>query len=321
MKRRDFIKTGLATGAGISAGSMLIGTNACSSLSNPSDLFSIALDPWSLRHDFLFGAEYHVEFSPLDYPSIARDLGFNMIYHDNLHFPGKMPDMSYVNQMKLKCDEAGVKSPVIMLGVLGDLTDRDSVKRKTAVENHKRWAEVAMVLECESIRVVCGNIPSSTPPKERSKYAAESMRALCEFGEEHELNFMIENHQSNSSDPDWLISVMEQVDHSGCGIMPDFNEWLTNPETGETYPDRYKGVEIMGPYIKSVCASVFEYDELGNARRTDFYRMMKIILESGFRGPVALEYLGSHVNEREGIRLGKKLLERTRQTLFEEEIY
>lgn len=318
MNRRKFVKSGIATTAGIGCGATLFTGNSCSSGPQASDLFPIALDPWSLRHDFLFKAEYHVKFDPLDYPRIAKELGFDRIFHDNLHIPDKLPDMKYISQMRQNCDAAEVTSPVLMLGVLGDLTDAETSKRKQAVANHLRWGEAALELECESVRVVCGNVPSLVPPPERAKYAAESMRALCEFGAEHSLNFIIENHRSNSSDPDWLISVMKMVDHPGCGIMPDFNEWLLNEETGETYPDRYKGVEIMGPFIKAVCASVFEYNDKGNAVRTDFRKMMKIILDAGFRGPVALEYLGSQVNEREGIRLGKDLLERTRQQLFDE---
>jgi hypothetical protein len=43
--------------------------------------------------------------------------------------------------------------------------------------------------------------------------------------------------------------------------------------------------------------------------------MMKIILDSGYHGYVGIEYEGRQLNEPEGIKATKKLLERVRDLL------
>ena len=110
--RRTFLKT-VAAGAAVTWGPKV------SARSDAEELFQIALDPWSLRHDLVFERPDHEPFEPLEYPGIARGLGFDAVMHDNLHFPGKMPDETYVQEMKARCDDAGVRSVLMLLGVLG----------------------------------------------------------------------------------------------------------------------------------------------------------------------------------------------------------
>ena len=71
----------------------------------------------------------------------------------------------------------------------------------------------------------------------------------------------------------------------------------------------------MRPYVKSVCASMFEFDEKGNTVRTDMHRALKMLVEAGFRGPVGVEHVGQGLGEREGVIRGRKLLERVRDQL------
>jgi hypothetical protein len=70
-------------------------------------------------------------------------------------------------------------------------------------------------------------------------------------------------------------------------------------------------MELM-PFAKGVSAKSYEFDAMGNERRTDFRRMMKIVLDAGYRGRVGVEFEGRELDEVEGIRLTKALLERVR---------
>ena len=45
----------------------------------------------------------------------------------------------------------------------------------------------------------------------------------------------------------------------------------------------------------------------------DYYRMMDIVLDAGYKGYVGTEYEGSKLSEGEGILVTKKLLEKIRQ--------
>ena len=47
----------------------------------------------------------------------------------------------------------------------------------------------------------------------------------------------------------------------------------------------------------------------------DYRRMMKIILEAGYRGYVGIEYSGDKLSEAEGIHATKRLLEKVGREL------
>ncbi len=66
----------------------------------------------------------------------------------------------------------------------------------------------------------------------------------------------------------------------------------------------------MMPYARGVSAKSNAFDAAGNETTTDFERMMRIVLDAGYRGYVGVEYEGEMLTEPEGIRATKALLER-----------
>jgi hypothetical protein len=69
------------------------------------------------------------------------------------------------------------------------------------------------------------------------------------------------------------------------------------------------------PFARAVSAKSHEFGPDGNETRTDYRRMLKIVLAAGYRGYVGVEFEGSGVSEVEGIRLTKALLERVREEI------
>jgi sugar phosphate isomerase/epimerase len=69
------------------------------------------------------------------------------------------------------------------------------------------------------------------------------------------------------------------------------------------------------PYAKGASAKSYDFDENGNVIETDYQRIMEIVKESGFKGIVGIEYEGSNLDEYEGIRKTKALLERIGATM------
>jgi hydroxypyruvate isomerase len=69
-------------------------------------------------------------------------------------------------------------------------------------------------------------------------------------------------------------------------------------------------------YAKAVSAKSHEFDLNGNEIKTDYYKMMKIVLESGYNGYVGIEYEGSNHTEIEGIRLTLDLLKKVRDSIY-----
>jgi L-ribulose-5-phosphate 3-epimerase len=77
------------------------------------------------------------------------------------------------------------------------------------------------------------------------------------------------------------------------------------------------------PYAKAVSAETYDFDDsrpfitVDNRwdKETDFLRMMKIVVDSGYNGYVGIEYEGQKLPEREGIRKSKELLDRVHAKL------
>ena len=302
MNRREFIKRSSQFVVGLST-VKLAGTSLLAAPKEP--LFSISLAEWSL-HRALFSDD----LDHLDFARAARkDYGIEAVEYVNQFFFEKANDKAYLREMKKRAEGEGVRSLLIMCDSEGQLGDPDDKKRTQTVENHHKWVEAAKFLGCHSIRV---NAASAGSYDEQMKLAADGLRRLVEFGDQHEINVIVENHGGLSSNGQWLVGVMKLVDHPRCGTLPDFGNFRVSRE--EEY-DRYKGVRELMPYAKGVSAKSHDFDEQGNETTTDYLRMMKIVLDAGYRGYVGIEYEGRNLSEPEGIRATRKLLERVRVRL------
>ncbi|HEY3244937.1 MAG TPA: sugar phosphate isomerase/epimerase family protein [Phycisphaerae bacterium] len=263
-------------------------------------LFKISLAEWSL-HRALFGSQ----LDHLDFAKTAREeYGIDAVEYVNQFFKLQGHNPKYIDQMKRRAADAGVRSVLIMCDGEGDIGDPDEAKRKRAVENHYQWVDAAKTLGCHSIRV---NAASGGSYDEQIKLAADGLRRLVEYAAPLDLNVIVENHGGNSSNGQWLASVMKTVNHPRCGTLPDFGNF-------KEY-DRYKGVEEMMPFAKGVSAKSHDFDDAGNETHTDYRRMLKIVLAAGYHGHLGIEYEGDKLSEPDGIRATKRLLERVRAEL------
>ena len=296
--RRKFI-TSLS--ASLAASSLL--SNADHHKKN--ELFEISIAEWSL-HKSLFGKK----ISNLDFPVVAKkEFKISAVEYVNQFFKDKATDKNYLNELKKICDNEGVKSLLIMCDGEGKLGDPDKNKRISSVNNHKRWIEAAKHLGCHSIRV---NASSSGSYDDQQKLAADGLSRLSEFASTHGLNVIVENHGGLSSNGQWLSGVMKSVNMKNCGTLPDFGNFRIGG--GKTY-DRYKGVKELMPFAKAVSAKSHDFDDNGNEIHTDYHKMMKIVIDAGYRGYVGVEYEGSKLSEYDGIKATKKLLESVREKL------
>ena len=302
LKRRDFLKFGASIAGGLAAtglrGSLL------SDIKKPM-VFKISLAEWSLHR-----ALQSKEIDHLDFYSVAKkEFDISAVEYVNTFFFNKAKDVTYLKEMKTRADDLSVKSLLIMCDNEGNLGDPDDSKRKTAVENHYKWAEAAKFLGCHSIRV---NARSEGSYDEQIELAADGLRRLAEFGDSMGINTIVENHGGLSSNGKWLSAVMEKVDHPRIGTLPDFGNFRLD---GEEWYDRYQGVRELMPYAQAVSAKSHEFDSDGNEINTDYYKMMKIVLDASYNSHVGIEYEGTAHSEMEGIRLTLELLKKVRASI------
>jgi len=267
--------------------------------------FRISLAEWSFNRA-LFGNK----MTNLDFPVTARrDFGIDVVEYVNQFFMDKAEDKAYLTELRKRCEDNGVKSGLIMCDREGALGDADAAARTKAVENHYKWVTAAAFLGCHSIRV---NAQSSGAFGAQADFAIDGLRRLAEFGAQHGLNVIVENHGGLSSNGKWLTAVIDQVGLPNCGTLPDFGNF--NIAKDKAY-DRYTGVREMMPSAKGVSAKSYAFDAQGNETTIDYARMMGIVKDAGYRGYVGIEFEGRNMEEVDGIRATKKLLERVRDQL------
>lgn len=306
--RRDL----LAGTAALGAGALLTSANAVDRPARrqpieagaQDKLFTISLAQWSL-HKALFSGE----LDNLGFAAKAKSFGIDAIEYVNAFFKDKAADFGYLGEMNKRCADEGVENLLIMIDGEGQLANPDGEARRKAIENHFKWVVAARYLGCHSIRV---NAAGQGEYDEQMKLAADSLNRLATLAEPYDINVIVENHGGLSSNGAWLAGVMKTAANPRVGTLPDFGNFRTGED--EWY-DRYTGVAELMPFAKAVSAKSHEFDAQGSETKTDYRRMMKIVVAAGYRGRVGIEFEGGGVSEDEGITLTKKLLERVRAEL------
>ncbi|MGH7199493.1 MAG: sugar phosphate isomerase/epimerase family protein [Planctomycetaceae bacterium] len=305
--RREFLVQSARIGAGV-----VLTPAVAARLSageRPAPLFHISCTEYSLHRTIDKGQLDNLAYAPF----VKKTFDIDAVEYWNRPFFDKARDAKYLQDMRTRADEAGVKGTVILIDGEGNLGDPDEAKRQDAVDRHKKWVEAAKTLGCYGIRV---NARSQGSYEDQLKLAADGLQRLSEFAKGIDMIIMVENHGGLSSNGKWLAAVMEQVGMKNCGTLPDFGNF-------HEY-DRYQGTEELMPYAKLVSAKSHEFDEQGHETRTDYMKMMNIVLDHApehwkqLGSYVGIEFEGSKVSEVEGVKLTKALLERVREQLAQQ---
>ncbi len=302
LNRREFLKHS----ALISGGLAFTGLGSSNLSGCKQSLhFKISLAEWSLHRSIKSGKIDHLEFCAV----AKNEFGISAVEYVNTFFFEKAMDEFYLREMKKRSDDLNVKNLLIMCDNEGYLGDPDSARRTQAIENHYKWAEAARILGCHSIRV---NARSEGSYEDQIACAADGLRRLTEFTDSIDINTIVENHGGLSSNGKWLSAVMKKVNHPRVGTLPDFGNFRIK---GDEWYDRYEGVQELMPYAKAVSAKSHEFDGDGNETATDYFKMMKIVLDAGYNGFVGIEYEGNAHTEMDGIRLTLELLKKVRNSV------
>jgi len=290
LTRRSFVRA-----AAVGSASLTLVPSVLAADKNEPDRFPIGIQQYTFHRWLGSGKLDH-----LDYPALAREkLGITHIEYWNRPFQNRHTDKGYVGELAQRTTGEGMKNVLILVDAQHDLDAADSSERSKSVDEHKAWVDCAHQRGCDAIRVNCR---SGGDREENLKHAAAGMRPLCEYAKQASVKIVIEPHGGNSSDPDWLLAAMKEVDHSHAGLLPDFNNFGRY--------DRYEGVAKCLPYAPAVCAKALGFDDKGNEKHTDFYQMLKIVYESDYSGVITIEFEGHDLDPIEGSLKTKQLIEK-----------
>jgi sugar phosphate isomerase/epimerase len=287
---------------------------------------TIALGEYSLNHTFRAG-----KYNPLDLAEMTRKVfGLGAIDYVSMFWAENAKHHAFVRELKSRAAKYGVVNHVILVDMRRvELGDLDESRRKQAVEAHRPWIDIAKFMGCSSIRVNLNGFNAEDYGKPGHKGAifkasVDGYRRLLEYGAQKNIGVTVQNHIGYSCDPDWLVAVMKAVNSKYAGIQADpdhFVEQFIVGKGGGGYEvrkgasfDKYKGLAKIMPYAKALNAKTHAFDREGNETTLDYDRILRIVLKSGYRGYIGIEWEpegpGLKMSDEEGIKATKNMLER-----------
>ena len=308
---------------------LLSGTLSCKSSTNkktPADpapelFFDLSLAQWSLHKTIRSGT-----MSPYDFAKVASEFGFkgleyvNGLYPDVMNSENKTTALqAFVEKNKALAKQYNVKNVLIMIDDEGDLSSSEEQERMSAIENHKLWIDAAHQMGCTAVRL---NLHGEKEEAKWIKNSIESLSALSEYAAPFNINVIVENHGGKSSNANLLMQVINQVNFSNCGTLPDFGNFCMSENWGSLKDnkcddpyDPYLGVSEMLPKAFGMSAKSYEFDANGDETILDYYKLLSIVKKGGYDGFIGVEYEGEVLSEKEGILATKRLLEKVAATL------
>lgn len=308
--RRTFLKT-----SSLAATALGLGLPQLAFTQKEADpLFKISLAEWSVNR-LLFSKQ----LDHLDFPLEAKKHGILAVEYVNQFFMDKAQDKAYLQEMKTRSEGEGVTNVLIMVDREGQLGAATPEERQQTVENHKKWVEAAKFLGCHSIRINAYTaVPFSQDPKleqEAIDVCSSTLRRICEFADDFDINVIIENHGGYSSNGKWLAELIKQTAHPRAGTLPDFGNFVMKRDADQILSyDSYRGVDELMPMAKGVSLKPKVWDDRGRETGLDYTRMMKIVLAHNYHGYVGIEH-GERGREWESIEECRVNLDQVRRTL------
>jgi len=195
-------------------------------------------------------------------------------------------DQKYLKGFREAIEEAGVYVVNIPVDNEHSYYDADAASRKKAIENGKRWVDVAVLLGSPSVRTSIAPAKNSNPAVD---VAAESLRALVDYAAAKNILVNLENDNLVSEDAFFVVKVIEKVNHPYLHALPDF----CNSMASGNEKFNYDAVAAMFQHAYNIChVKDSEVGEGGKVFRVDLKKTFGILRASGFKGYCSMEWEG-----------------------------
>jgi sugar phosphate isomerase/epimerase len=130
--------------------------------------------------------------------------------------------------------DAGLK--IVNLGSSANMHFLDPKKRKTNLDEAKKYIELASQLACPFIRVFPNDLPKDQPEAATIDAIIQALRELGDFAKGSGVKVLLESH-GKVIQSDMLLHIMQATNHKQVGLVWDFfNMWsITKEPTAHVY--------------------------------------------------------------------------------------
>lgn len=194
----------------------------------------------------------------------------------------EVPSDEYLEKFKNHAKKLGIA--ISGTGVRNNFASPDPKTREEGVKLTKAWIVAASKIGAPVVRVFDGTIPKEYENKweEPAQWMIACYKECAEFGAKYGVKLGIQNHGEMLQTAAQCKYILEKVNSEWVGIIVDTGNFKT--------ADPYKDIAEMVPYAINwqVKESVFG---IGSPIKTDYHKLMKIIIDGGYKGYLPIETL------------------------------
>lgn len=221
-----------------------------------------------------------------DFPAmVVKRFGIHNVEPLDEHFHST--DAAYILKLRRAAENAGCRIVDLPCGSKASYYDPDAGKRQAALQNGKKWVDIALELGSPSIRTQISGPPNLNPDVER---AAQSLAALADYGAAKNIIVALENDDNRTEDPFFIVKVLEKVRNPFLRALPDFcNSMMTHDQD---FNNRAM-TAMFGHAYNIAHMKDEEGDDAGHFHSVDVAKCFAIAKAQGYRGYFSMEWEGN----------------------------
>jgi sugar phosphate isomerase/epimerase len=229
------------------------------------------------------------------------------------HVPSREP--GYVAQLKdaLKKNALSVISMPIDAG---NISVADPGWLADDLAEIEEWMDFAADLGARYVRSNASSYVARDEPLAPLDVTIASYKRLADRAAARGMQMTIENHGGITTDPEVIVRIVEAVGPDRLKVCLDTGgfppvagrQGNPVPPTDMDPEPLYKDLRRIAPYTGIVHAKTVWFDEAGNHLAFDAHETLRIVKETGFDGPVSIEY-GGGVDEWTNAARTKRIVE------------
>ncbi|MEA5138367.1 sugar phosphate isomerase/epimerase family protein [Arcicella rigui] len=202
----------------------------------------------------------------------------------------KCPEFSSLNIAETKRKIADNKLKIVDLGSSAELHHADSSKRKTQMDEAKRFIDLAAKLDCPFIRVFPNDLPKDQDESQTIDLIIKGLLELGDYAKGSSVSVLLESH-GKVIQTDLLLKIMKASAHPNVGMVWDiFNMWSITKES-PTFVYQKLHPYIRHTHIKdaNLLNGKEEYVLLGKGE-APIAEAVKVLAKGGYKGFYSFEW-------------------------------
>ncbi len=277
MQRRQFLRSGLAAGAGLALSAS--GLPAIEPIRrNGKSHLRLSLAAYSFRKYLDLKIKPKPPMTLDDFVDLAAALDLDAVEPTAYYFADTSP--AYLARLKGRCSRLGLDISGTAVG--NDFCHPDANKLKGQIASVKEWAERAAMLGAKTVRIFAGTVQKSDTEEKARRRCVAAIEEACDHAAKVGVLLALENHGGITATCDQILAIVKAVRHDWFGVNLDTGNFHT--------PDPYADLARLAPYAVTVQIKT-EIQRMGRRKEdADLKRLLDILRGADYRGYVALEY-------------------------------